>query len=360
MNLKIKYNSNNILNQNDIQITLDKKIVENIVISDDVIEFNSDSKFGFHMIKMSSKCPVFIKDLKLDDNSLRELKYWSFLLENNKKLQPRTDIQNLSQLWCMPIIYPLSAFFSFSQNNLPNGYLGKNLFDYFDIFFPESVEISSNHPKILRDYFSYDAHFSIIPKHQISNGKNTHKPFEEINFQYDEERIFVEIKKNLLSIDFGLDKPHQYDNNKDEFQINDPWKKSYFIKSPHTAIDNQYNITSWEERFVWKKQEWPCLFELLKNLPAKNIINGYLAELPNNTFIFPHNDNNNEEYFKKNNISTMYIPLCSPENVFFKFANYGLVNLKKSNLIDNKRFSHSVVNESGSPRYILNINFVPV
>ncbi len=56
----------------------------------------------------------------------------------------------------------------------------------------------------------------------------------------------------------------------------------------------------------------------------------------------------------------MYIPLCSPENVFFKFANFGLVNLKKPNLIDNKRFSHSVVNDSGSPRYILNINFVPV
>jgi hypothetical protein len=254
----------------------------------------------------------------------------------------------------------LSAFFSFSQNNLPNGYLGKNLFDYFDIFFPESVEICSDHPQILRDYFLHDAHFSIIPQHQILNNKNIHKPFNEIDFHYNQESIFAEIKKNLSSIDFGLDKPHQYDTNKDEFKINNPWKKSYFIKSPNTAIDGSNNTTAWQERFVWKKQEWPFLFEMLQGLPAENIINGYLAELPNKAFIFPHNDNNNEEYFKKNNISTLYIPLCSPENVFFKFANHGLVNLKKANLIDNKRFSHSVVNDSGFPRYILNINFTTV
>ena len=56
----------------------------------------------------------------------------------------------------------------------------------------------------------------------------------------------------------------------------------------------------------------------------------------------------------------MYVPLSNPENVYFKFANVGLVNLKKISLINNKRFSHSVVNDSVLPRYILNINFEPL
>jgi hypothetical protein len=358
MNIKITYDSNNILNQNDLNITFNEKIIDNVKILDSIIEFDLDTNHGYHMLKMSVRQPLFIKDLKIDNNSIRELLYLSFLLEENKKLQPRTDIQNSSQVWCMPIIYPLSSFFSFIQNNIPNGYLGKNLFDYFDMFFPESVTISSRHPKILQDYFLYDSNFSIIPKSVILNNNKMKKAFDETNFYHDQEKILNEIKKNLPLIDFNLDRPHQYVVNNNEFNVKDPWKKSYFIK----RLDKTFDIgnpskASWKERFAWKPQEWPYLFELLESLQLQNIIQGWLAELPPNAFIFPHNDNTNQKYFENDNSSVMYIPLCSPENVFFKFANFGLVNLNKISLIDNKRFSHAVVNDSSLSRYILNITF---
>ena len=358
MNVKIIYESAEILNQNNLKITYNNKEKNNLKIFDDVIEFESADKFGYSMMTISSQKNITIKDVRIDDNSIREMIYLSFLLDKDKKLQPRTTLQNCTQIWCMPIIYPLSAFFSFCQNNIPNGYLGKNLFDYFDLFFPESIEISRSHPKVLRDYFFYDSHFSVIPKHSICD-KYLQKPFVETDGFYDFEKVLAEIRKNLSLIDFIKDKPHQYSKNNVEFDVKNPWKKSYFLKSTDssTYTENKGNSSPWRERFLWKKTEWNCLFELLECLPAKNILNGFLAELPPGAFIFPHNDNRDEKYFKTNNPSVMYIPLSSPDHVFFKFANFGLVNLKKTNLIDNRRFSHAVVNDSAKPRYILNINF---
>jgi hypothetical protein len=356
MKIDIIFQSDLEILEEDLYITINKKIIDNLTITKDSISFVQESVHGFSMVELKSTKQIYIKDFKINTNSIRELIYLSFLLENNQKLQPRTDIQTPSQIWCMPVIYPLSTFFSFIQNNLPNGYLGKNLFDYFNIFYPESIEISSAHPKIIQDYFRYDSCFTIIPKESIKNEPTT-APFNEMDFDYSSKNLLDEVKRNLLSIDFGAERPHQYNINNQEFAVKDPWKKSYFIKSPNidAMVDKPL---SWEERFMWNIEKWPCLFQFLESIPAKKIVNGYLAELPSVSFIFPHSDNENEKYFRNDNPAVMYVPLCSPENVYFKFANFGLVNLKKISIINNKRFSHSVVNDSVLPRYILNINFV--
>ena len=80
MNIKITYDSNNILNQNDLNITFNEKIIDNVKILDSIIEFDLDTNHGYHMLKMSVRQPLFIKDLKIDNNSIRELLYLSFLL----------------------------------------------------------------------------------------------------------------------------------------------------------------------------------------------------------------------------------------------------------------------------------------
>jgi hypothetical protein len=364
MKIDIIFQSDLEISGEDLYITINKKIIDNLTITKDSISFEQESVHGFSMVELKSTKQIYIKDFKINTNSIRELIYLSFLLENNQKLQPRTDIQTPSQTWCMPIVYPLSSFFSFIQNNLPNGYLGKNLFDYFNIFYPESVEISTAHPKILQNYFKYDSYFTIIPKDSICN-ETRNIPFYEIDLHYDFNTLLNEVKTNLSFIDFDKHKPNQYNINNQEFAVRDPWKKSYFMKSTNkdfiADIDYHRHIADdelpWAERFAWDIKKWPCLFKFLKLIPAKTIVNGYLAELPAGSFIYPHADNVGEKYFKNDNPAVMYVPLCNPENVFFKFANSGLVNLNKISLINNKRFSHAVVNDSDTARYILNINF---
>ena len=357
MQLDILYKAESQIKKEDLLLLANKDSTAITLLTSDLISTEIEIGCGFCMIELSSAHALQINDVKINGESIRELIYLSFLLENGKRLQPRTDITGSHHVWCMPIIYPLSAFFSFVQNILPHHYLGKNLFDHYDFYFPESVRISGKNPRLMQDYFFYDSHFSIVEKKDIKTWNEDVKlPFLQVNFDFDEKNCLEEIISNKKKLDFENHVPMQSKQNEIKYGLTKRWKTSYFIQnSKDIDIDL---LTNWRQRSTLDFTQWPFLYKLLEQVPAENIVNAYVAELPSGSFITPHKDTKKGKYYKEHCNAVLYLPLSCPEGVYFKFANFGLVNLLGNSIVNNANYSHAVVNDSTHDRFIISLTLL--
>lgn len=349
MKIQIFHNLKN-LQKNHIDIKINNHSV--FFLSDKnclIIENNLNS--GFNMLTVKSKDSITFNDIKIDGDSMRELFYLNFLLDNKKKIQPGNTIDNESQIWCMPLILPLSSYFSFIQSTLPNGYIGKNLFDFYDFYFPESIILDNSYPSLIRDYFSYDDRFSILKKNTQQVWREKLKiPYCGVDLDVNKEKIFKEYTYN--SDDILLKTIHQAgkDVYKTHYNKTDSWKYEFFIRK---AEENEKS--TWKERFVLDKKKWPILFSFLDSLETEDITSAFIAELPPKTFILPHCDSRDGQMGNSKDNDILYVPLSIPDNVYFKFSHFGLVNLARPSFINNRLYSHSVINDSENKRYILSL-----
>jgi len=357
MRLDILYQTEFQIHTQDLSLLVNKNITAITLLNADLISAEIEIDYGFCMIELSSTNALQIKDVKIDGESIRELIYLSFLLENGERLQPRTDIKGSHHVWCMPIILPLSAFFSFVHNILPHQYLGKNLFDHYDFYFPESVKISKKYPKLMQDYFLYDSHFSIVEKKNINTWNEDVKlPFLQVHFDFDRKNCLQEIISNKKKLDFENIVPMQTKQNEIEYGLTRKWKTSYFIEN--SKDDDIDLLTNWRKRSTLDFTQWPFLYNLLERVPAENIINAYVAELPSGSFITPHKDTKKGKYYKGHYNAVLYLPLSCPDGVYFKFANFGLVNLQANCIVNNVNYSHAVVNSSPHDRFIISLTLL--
>lgn len=310
-----------------------------------------DPVHGFARLDIQSIKPLNILDVHIDGNSIRELLYLSFLTENGQRSQPRTDIQNPDAVWTLPIIYPLSQMFSYVQNTLRPGVLGKNIFEQWHLFMPESVKIKKTNPKVLQDFFYKDSQFTLMSKKQPAWGADNLLPYEKAFVPGDIKKVNKEFEEHIGRMNFSPGYASQNEKNVKEFGLEDTWKYLYVVEQ-----DNNENMSDWKQRFALDNKIFKELYQFIDQIPKRNVHQGYIAELPSGSFIFPHCDSKPDKWGDLPGCAVLYIPLKHTSNVYFKFANYGLVDLNGPSYINNRRYCHSVVNDSDTPRYILSLS----
>ena len=329
-----------------------------ITVNNSDYEFK-DTKFfdfqikqtGFFLLKFLSRNECVIKDILVENDSVRELIYLGYAELKDKKIQPYTNIKP-NEEWCFPLILPLSNFLNFIKTNIRNGYFGQDIFKIFKIYMPESIKIKNFFPTVLRNYFEQDNSFSIIePK-----GNNVkwftnecELPFQPCSMSYPNNELSTEFLKNLSDIDWDLSPSPQQAVNKEEYNVTDTqtWKKFQILKN---------NNGHWTESSNLDFSKWPVLYDFLKSIPNENIFSALFMELPPGGFIYPHNDSSQEKWGYSEGVECLYIPLSGDEkNIYFKFGNYGCVDLTKINFINNTKYPHAVVNQSKSTRFVLSL-----
>ena len=316
------------------------------------VEIKQNIEQGFNLLSIKSQHPIEIIDVKIDNNSIRNYIYLSYIDEKEKKIQPATHISNTDQSWMLPLIYPYSNWITFILKNIANGHYGSDLFKDFHFFFPEKIEIKNTFSKVLSDFFYHDSEYTIIDKKQVGNWYDgSALPYQALQFEYDKIAICDEIKQNINDLKFDVDHPGQNKLNLEEFGNYEQWATCSLIE----GTESNKNISIHEKSQSFKHLKH--LYDFVNGLPITNLHHFMIATLPPNSFIYPHSDSGNRG-FQPKGTATMYFNLEKVDGVFFKFGNVGLVPNEGGLLINNKKYAHAVVNQGKQTRYILTITGV--
>ena len=318
-------------------------------IKDNDIIIQSEKQPGFYLFKLKSKFRIKILDVIMDGDSIRNMRWLSFTKKGDNIFQPSDRINDPDEIWCLPLIYPLSSMYNYVLSKIPNGLYGSNLHEKYTFFFPQKIKISNNHPGVLQSYFKHDSCFGIASKDSSSIVLGADVPFRTFDLAYDragiENEIINAIKKQHLVFERKT-LPHQTKLNSEEYGYPNPWNYTFFMRSTSSgAITQRFELQG----------EWKNLLAMLENLKVKHIKHGFISILPKGSYIYPHCDSMDGRWNNDPDHIDLYVPLVSNQKVYFKFGNFGLVDLRYPHFINNRRFAHSVVNDSDQDRFILSL-----
>jgi len=335
----------------DIQLYVNNKIVDFLIV-DQKITANADF-FGLAILKIVSlnSSKIVFENIFIDKVNIRQFLFLSWSELDRKKIQPCTELWEENQAWYAPISNPLSLLINIGTEKFNSWELGNNLFEKYDIFYPESVEIKETFPKLIKDFFHYDFNFYVEKKIEKSelygNGKI---PYFQFDYEYDKEALCKELHDNyeyLVQQEFI--KPYQLDYNKTDeqsnFDSNLNWRTIYsYLPKKQNSLDD----------FTLDKNRFPLLFDFYKQLPLTNIYVSFIGILPPGGYIAPHKDQ--REGVLPHGCTQLYFALNPSDDHYFKLNGVGSIPLnEKTTVVNNQNYTHAVINQGTKMRYAIGI-----
>ena len=353
--LEIEYNCNS---KPDVELYINDSLIKYEIIEQKLVA-RVDKTPGLYIlsIKSHNNEKLSIKNVFVDSVNIRQFLFLSWLQNHNQKLQPCTDIWTKDQIWHCPISFPMSLLISNSFEKFDAKELGSNLYDKYEIFYPESITVNDNFPQLIKDFFAQNYDYYVYNKKEnVSPFANPHIPYFCYDYNVDRKSIYKEITQNLDYL-FSLEKikpvQHQYN------QVDSPigyeklnWRTIYSYSFKPDGYHNK-------EDFEFNKIKFPTLYKFYQDFPVKKIYASFVGLLPANGYIAPHRD------FLGGLIpqgcSQFYFSINAQEGNYFKMHNIGLVPFRdKAVILNNQTFTHALVNQSNEPRWVIAMFAEPV
>ena len=335
----------------DLQLLINNKPIDFDIIDNTIIA-NLDF-FGLAMLTVKSLSPakIQIKNVFIDKVSVRQFLFLSWAEKDGEKIQPCTELWEEGLAWHIPVSNPMSLLISIANEKFETWELGGNLFEKYDIYYPESVEIDNSWPLLVKDFFKYN--FDFYARKKIGKDElygNSIIPYFQFDFEFDRDALCNELKENyqyLITNEFL--KPYQYEYNqidsKDNFNSDLNWRTIYtYAPKKSNSIDD----------FTLDKNKLPILFDFYKNLPVKNIYVSFVGILPPGGYIAPHIDH--RAGILPHGCTQLYFTLNPTDDHYFKINGVGLLPLKNNpTVINNQNYTHTVINQSSEMRYAIGL-----
>jgi len=334
----------------NLQITINDEEID-FIITNNTITADVDF-FGLSVlkIKLLNSSKIQFENVFIDGVGLRQFLFLSWAEEEGQKIQPCTELWKENLTWHIPISNPLSLLINIANEKFATNDLGSNLFEKYDIFYPESIEIDGNYSKLIKDFFKYNFDFYARKKVEKNNLYGDSKiPYFFFDYDYDKESLLNELKENhdyLIANEFLKPLQHGY-NQTDSGSKFDP---SLNWKTVYTYMPRTNNSL---EDFTLDKNKLPNLYNFYKNLPLDNIFVSFIGILPPGGYIAPHVDH--RPGILPQGCTQLYFALNPSDDHYFKINGVGLLPLLENcvSVINNQNYTHTVVNRSNEMRYAL-------
>lgn len=326
--LTIKFQSSS----DDFAVYVDD-VQQTFSVTEDLISFETDISYGFHQLAISCNSPIKFLDVTVDGVSIKHTLYLSHC-DN----QLTTEITQGT--WILPFGNPVSWWLSACAKKFSNGVYGTNLYDSYEIYYPESVCLKETYPKILRDFFKHNFGFHSHPK-KIDPIHSTQVPYVNLNIKYNETALLAEFTKNLSLIEQHAYKPSQVDSTQPK-----PWQVAMVIYPGETtpSISNT---------------DFPEFFKLLESIDGIDIGWAFIGALEPGSYVLPHVD---DLYTYVDSVKDcvgccqIYIPIGWGLGNYFKFNEVGLIPFDQGAILAGTTdFTHASVNDSDTIRYTIGI-----
>jgi len=297
-----------------------------LVVKDNILEIKLDLAKGINTLTLISESNDVVKitDIVLNNVSARQSLYLAYT--NNKS---NTWLTHESKEIHIPFGNPMGWWLGEVINKIPNKMFGKNLYESFDIYYPEPVKLANIHPLLIKEFIETNFGFHVVPKN--TDLLSPDRPWTKINIEYDQDGIKQELDDNLNSI-------------REENPQGDNWQVCY-LTTPE-GINPILN----------KLPKIQTLINDLKGMGIK-IMHSFVGTVDNNNYVYPHADDfykHDERYEGMSGCQQFFFPIGWKHGNYFKFQNVGFVPYDQGALLINPgNFAHGSVNTSGEMRFTL-------
>ena len=343
----------------DISVLLNNIVIPH-QIADDQIIIDTDVLAGINNLRISTNQhldePIKILDLTLNDVSLRQTLYLAYSEIDDVKVC-NTWLTNRCGFVIIPFGNPVSWWLTECAKKIPNKIYGTNLFEKYEIYYPESVNISNKFPKLMQDFMKYDFGFTMVDKTKPVF-QNTTVPWLKINFNYNEQELLDEFNNNIDIIKNNYYEPKQNQYNNKESKIAPNW-----IVAMAVHRDNSRNKPQSDDGLIdeFDKTSLPAFYSVLDRIKAMNIkiLHAFIGVVEPGSYVAQHCDDlykHIEAYKDAVGVTQIFIPIgWKPGNVF-KFNNVGVFPMDQgAYVVNNSEFMHGSINESDTTRYSIGI-----
>ena len=343
--VKIDIKINN--QQVDFNITNDEIIIDYSIIN------------GISILKISHNYlnSLKITDFLIDNESVRTAMYLSYL-DNPKRNSTWVTVDDGPLI--IPFGYPIGWWYAECSATIPNSKLGSNLYDEYEIYYPESVTVSDSYPELIKSYFKYNFGFTVVPKQEYDNPlHNNVIPSIPIHLEYNEQELFDEFTSNRNILESDNYAPIQR-----EKEYNFSWDLSMLIRP------TDQTKTGWRRSFIFDFKDFPALYKLLEQIENFNdviMLHGFVGIVDPGDRVDLHRDdhsNSNKFWYPNGDytydgisgLCTLYVPVGWTPGNYYKFHNVGLIKYDQGAMISNVfSYPHASVNDSEQVRYTIGI-----
>jgi len=346
--IRIKFDQD--LVNSDLEFTIDNTpVVFDLIDNTAVITYPAQGLLHVLRLTNHSDKKFAIQQVQIDGCDLRKLIYLSWIQnQDGQQFQPATEFWQKGQTWILPFGCPLSGWLEEVERKIPNDLFGKNLLEHFDFYFPESIELDSKWPRIIRDFYQHNFTFTVLKKNSIDP---LTMPWVKYSGNIPNHLIQAarqEIQNNTDYIMQNGSSYSQFDNNTAEFQIssNTQWHRVWLSRQ-------RQPVDAW--------QIFPQVTKLIDSLQVDHWYS-FIGLLPPGGFIYPHRDydtfkQNSKEYFPYQGCTQLYIPINWPSKNYIKFTGVGTLCLDSGQamVINNDSYTHCLVNDSDQTRIVVGI-----
>ena len=341
-----------------LEITIDKILVP-YVIKDNVILIEQDISVGIHLlrIKLTDTAKFKIADFRLDKASIRSALYLSWTEHQGNKSCPDTCLTKIGQTWLLPFGNPLSHWLTMAYNKFnlrgPEYQHGQNIHDVCEVYYPETVDIGPDWPKIVQDFFKYDFDFSVIDKKQNRYQKNL--PYIPVDLG-SSLHYFTDVYNEIVAAyDFLSSTQSTLPQNQYNILENPDYANHQWTVHHLRDLDKTTGTLHWNSTL----NQLPKLKQLIEHLDVVDPFYCFIGVTPAGSYVVPHVDSafNSKTHLEPyNGCTQLYIPLTPNDKSLFKIASVGLVpNIPV--IINNSHYVHSLINNQDCMRVTLALRF---
>lgn len=339
------------MSKDDISIVLNGTKIDHCCVQGEVtIVADLPNQLHKLILQNHSSKKIRINDVVVQGSRARKLLYLSYLIDAAGKLwQPATELWQPGQTWILPFMTPVSAWITEVESKIPNGLLGKNLFESHAFYFPDSIDISNHDvPVVVQDFFSHDFGFTMIDRKDKLKAPylNCNKPIDQFLLVEAAEEIVQNSEEfyNRSTMDYS----YQPRENMREFSVapHDVWK----------IFPVRRKNQQWPLDFNPELERFPKLRNFVESLQTPSV-SVFVGVLPPGAFIVPHIDDKSHIPDDLKGCTQLYIPLYCTQGNWLKFANAGSLSLEagKPLVLNTYTYTHCAVNLSDKVRYVLGL-----
>jgi hypothetical protein len=326
-----------------LNVCINNKGVE-YTVQNNTIVIETDIEFGVHQLSVAiiQGHRLDITDVHIDGASLRISIYLSYIDQGQQRMQPATVIWETDQIWRLPFGNPVSFWMELVYKKLNNGEFGKNLFDKYYIYYPDSIELDNTFPSVVRSFFKHNFDFVCLEK----TTPMSQLPYHPVNLVVNNEKKQLAISEINCQKDWIQEQAHfiaqtQYNRTDPNHDPSKEWIRIYLINGK-TLVD---------------PKKFPAVYDLVDSMGLTDIKIMYIGILPPGGYISPHKDRVSSNPYENDLYCNLYIPLSWEQGNYFKFSGTSIIHDSQPLIVNILDYVHSVVNTSNNEqnRIILGI-----
>lgn len=322
----------------DIDVLINGKALL-FTVSDNTVIVDWPSDCGFYLLKLVQKTEKTIKllDVTVDGCSLRSLIYMSYAISpDGELLYPATVLYKSGMQWILPFFAPVASWVDMVLDKIPPGTLGSTLYSDYNVYYPDTLEIPTNYPQPISDFFSKNFNITVVPK------QNTQlTPVVDITLKFNNSQAILDkvlASSSMLEKLIATGKSDQFN------AVDDPNYKPLSWR--------YYRLVS-KGVFEVSYEEFPELYDFFENNNITRVYSVFIAFLEPKSYVYPHRDPVRPDEFA--GASNLYVPLNFSQGNWFRVCNVGTFLLEPGQIraFNIDQYTHAVINDTDKLRLSL-------